>query len=1438
MGSTPKRARKRAEPSGAASLPSLTAEALAGFALLPQPVLLLDAESLAIIEANPAAERFYGWGREELLAMSIPDISQAANDARYRFSGVSAYKDDFTQRNRGGETLHVEMEPVRANYDGREVLLCVAHDVTARYQLARELLAREAANREVIQNANDIIYTHDLNGRFISGNRAAFELLGHEQSDLPNMSIEDVVIPEQRGRVLAAMQEKALGLRGAHTYELDVLHKDGRRLTLEVSSRTIFEDGRPVAVQGVARDVTERRRVDAALRESELKFRAVAESAPCAVLIYQGTRFVYANAMASEMTGYSTQELLDLDGFWKLATPEFQEVVRDRGTRRMAGENVPARYEFSICTRSGEERWVDFTASPISFSGKPAAAAMIFDVTERKRSEYALVQSEQLFRSLIENSSDVIAILDTACIVRYESPSIENLTGFSPGEIVGRVGFDFVHPDDLAGARVAFEKALTSTDAPHVRLRILRKDGSYASIEAVTNPLRSGDSVSGLLVSFRDIGERVSAESALRASEEKYRQLFQRNLAGVYVSRVDGTFIECNDSFAHIYGYRDRQEVLSGTAFRLYESTEERQRFIAQLRKAGYFSNKESLGRRKDGSTVWLLETASLMRDAETGEEVLQGTLVDITERKLAEQALLETEGKFRAVADTATSAIYIHNNERFLYVNRASQTISGYSEHELLHEIGPFDVVHPADHDLVLSRAEARRKGGRLPDRYEFRMLTKSGETRWLDFSASVTQFEGEDAILGTAFDITERKRVETMQSAMYRIAETAVRVEDLQEFFRATHEIVGELMYAKNYFIALVDPVTENLAYPYFVDEIDKAPDASYFSGRGLTRYILKTGESLRVRDEEFQQLVDRGAVESVGAPSVDWMGAPLKSGSQTFGVIVVQSYLEHVTFHEQDLEVLNFMAQHLSSAVLRKRNADALRDSEQQYRQLVQSAIYGIFRSGTRDNFLAVNPAMVRLLGYDSAEQILALNLGSEVFADREERAAVFQALHESGKLEGVEARWRRSDGKLITVRLSGRAVRDSAGEVEAFEVIAEDVTERRHLEDQLRQSQKMEAIGRLAGGVAHDFNNLLTVIKGYSELMMEEIRPEDPLRMELDEIQKAADRAATLTRQLLAFSRQQVMAPKVVDLNAIVNNMDKLLRRLLGEDVQLSATFDPDLGRVKADPGQIEQVIMNLAVNARDAMPLGGKLSIETANVDFDDTYAREHIAAKSGSYVMIAVTDSGTGMPPEVRQRIFEPFFTTKELGKGTGLGLSTVYGIVKQSDGYIWVYSEIGVGTSFKVYLPRVDAPADVIPQRQLSSGAHRGTETVLLVEDEDGVRALVRQVLHKHGYTVLEARHGGEALLQCERHAGDIQLLLTDVVLEQMSGRELAERLSVLRPSMKVLFISGYTDDAIIAHGVLAPGTAFLQKPFTTDALARKIRQVLDTISISAKVP
>jgi PAS domain S-box-containing protein len=392
-----------------------------------------------------------------------------------------------------------------------------------------------------------------------------------------------------------------------------------------------------------------------------------------------------------------------------------------------------------------------------------------------------------------------------------------------------------------------------------------------------------------------------------------------------------------------------------------------------------------------------------------------------------------------------------------------------------------------------------------------------------------------------------------------------------------------------------------------------------------------------------------------------------------------------------------------------------------------------------------------------------------------------------------------------------------------------IILNDVSERKRMEAQFLQAQKMEAVGQLAGGIAHDFNNLLTIIKGYSQLSLMELKEGAPLRGNIEEINKASDRASDLTHQLLAFSRRQILEMKVLDLNALLPGVEMMLRRVIGEDIELVTRLAEDLGRVQGDWGQIEQVIMNLAVNAKDAMPDGGKLTIETANAELDEAYARAHVAVTPGRHVMLSFSDTGVGMTPEVRERVFEPFFTTKERVKGTGLGLSTVYGIVKQSGGNIWVYSEPGKGTTFKIYLPRVDEPLEEVVERVAGGELHRGDETILVVEDNDEVREVTVRILSRQGYRVLEASQGLDAFLISAEHDGPIHLLLTDVVMPKMSGRELAKTLMSIRPRIKVLYMSGYTDNAIVHHGVLETGMDFIQKPFAVDVLARKVREVLD---------
>lgn len=505
-------------------------------------------------------------------------------------------------------------------------------------------------------------------------------------------------------------------------------------------------------------------------------------------------------------------------------------------------------------------------------------------------------------------------------------------------------------------------------------------------------------------------------------------------------------------------------------------------------------------------------------------------------------------------------------------------------------------------------------------------------------------------------------------------------------------------------------------------------------------------------------------------------------------------------------------------------------ALQRTEMSYRNLIEEAPYGICRLTDEGELLLVNRALAEMLGYASNEELRARNMKTDICENAGDHARLLELLREKDHVQGAEVQWRRKDGGSVNVRLGGRVDSDETGRL-YYEVLAENVTERIQFESQLRQIQKMQAIGQLAGGIAHDFNNLLMVMRGHLEILSTRLAPgaSAPARNNLDQLERATQRAAMLTRQLLAFSRQQVLQSRVLDVNRVITEMIEMLPRLIGENIEVSFRPGTRLRAVKADAGQLEQALLNLTVNARDAMPGGGRITIETCNVAIDDTYIHRRPVVRPGRYVVLTVSDTGCGMPQEIQSRIFEPFFTTKEKGKGTGLGLAMVYGIVKQSGGYVWAYSEVGHGATFKIYLPAVEQAVENSEPQASPLEKLEGTETILLVEDETSVRELISQYLRDMGHTVVEASHGAEALEVARRYQGPLDMLVTDMVMPKMSGRELADRLLEEHPQLKILFISGYTSDTAARHGILEGEMAFLQKPFGLRDLARKIREVLN---------
>ena len=760
-----------------------------------------------------------------------------------------------------------------------------------------------------------------------------------------------------------------------------------------------------------------------------------------------------------------------------------------------------------------------------------------------------------------------------------------------------------------------------------------------------------------------------------------------------------------------------------------------------------------------------------------------------------------------------------------FLFVNDSFTRILGYSAAELIGR--PLTYLHPPAEASVIREKFAsilREAGATVSCRCTLR--TKSGQWRWFDVIAINQSHEPHiGGILLSYQDVTEFARLEAQRMVLSNVVHALNETSNLDDLLQQIHGSLKKVVYAENFFVALHDPQTEMFHFPFFVDQFDPPPPPQRVA-RTCMAYVFRTGKACLIPQPEFDRLAAEGEMELVGSASPGWLGIPLKTPKATIGVLVVQHYENENAYDQRDLEFLDSAGAHIALAIERMRAEEAVRKSESMFRLLFAHTPLPMWVFDTETlGFLQVNEAATKQYGY-TEEEFRGMTIRA-VWPDGD--AASFEQRVEEWKQDGRQhGHWqhKKRDGKCFEVDVishkleyAGRAVRL---------VVAQDVSERVLLEGQLRQAQKMEAIGRLAGGVAHDFNNLLMVIKGHTELLLNVLPPADHVSRKIQQIDRSADRAAALTRQLLAFSRMQVLQPRAINLNSVVEEMGKLIPRLIGEDIELVVRISADLGTIRADASQMEQIIMNLAVNSRDAMPNGGRFTIETSNVELDDLYRAAHPIVQSGKYVLLAVSDNGSGMDAETQAHIFEPFFTTKEQGKGTGLGLATVYGVVKQSGGFIWVYSEIGKGTTFKIYLPRVDEAAALIPLVQMSKQVFRGTETVLLAEDERDVREVAREFLESAGYQVLEAAGAEAALKIAMEHAGAIDLLITDMVMPGISGQELARKMRNLRKGIKVIYMSGYSEHAAGEAAKCDVEAVVLTKPFSRSILLRTLREVL----------
>jgi PAS domain S-box-containing protein len=992
---------------------------------------------------------------------------------------------------------------------------------------------------------------------------------------------------------------------------------------------------------------------------------------------------------------------------------------------------------------------------------------------------------------LADDLAHIVWIASADGTTHYLNRYGREFLGLAASEAGDQAWLRLVHPDDAALVRHGWGEAVRTGTPYELEYRLRRADGEYRWIVERGLPHRgAGGQILKWVGTCTDIEAQKRAAASLQKSDERYRRLFDNALNGFALCElvtdtdghpVDFVYLEVNQAFERLTGLA-AAEVLGRRVTGVIPGIQatgviERYGQVVLTREPARFE-----------VTVPALHRSFDVAALAIGERRFAAIFTDITERKRAEQQLEQEKAFSDTLLASLPGMVYVMDRDgRLVRWNREYQEVVAGSGEELL-GTDALSAILDEDRALLAQRIRGLFEG-RGFDQVEARVRNPRGEVRDYIFSGQRVDLAGDQYLVGTGLDVTDRKR-----------AEEALRISD--ERFRRYFELgligIAITSPAKGY-IEVNDQLCEILGYE-------------------RSELLQKTWTEITHPEDVAADVAHFNHVLAGELDGYSMEKRVIRKGGQVIHAAVAVNCVRR-----RDGSVDYFVA--LLQDITERKRAEA---EQARLGRVVEQTTESIVITDPDGSIIYVNPAFERVSGYTRAETI---GQNPRILKSGQQDAAFYRRMWDTlarGEVWTGRIVNRRKDGSLYQEDATIGPVRDTSGRLVNYVAVKRDVTNEMRLEQQLLHAQKMEAVGRLAGGVAHDFNNILGVIMGYAEMTRRRLPAGDPLKEKVDQIFEAAERAAGLTRQLLTFSRRQVLHPQIIDVNGIISDMKKLLPRLIGEDIELTTLLEPGLGNVNADPGQLEQLIMNLAVNSRDAMPEGGRLTIETQNASFDVDYVARHPLARPGRYVMLAVSDTGMGMDAETQSHVFEPFFTTKEVGKGTGLGLATVYGIVKQSEGFIWLYSEPGVGTTFKIYLPRVDG--EVVPtRREAVAPLARGNETVLLIEDEPSLRDVLCESLEGGGYTLLVARDGPEALKIAGEHAGPIQLIVTDVIMPGMTGVEAVKHITLTRPEAKVLYISGYTDEAIAKHGVLSPGAVLLSKPFTPDDLFRTLRELLE---------
>ncbi len=1106
--------------------------------------------------------------------------------------------------------------------------------------------------------------------------------------------------------------------------------------------------------------------------------------------------FLFANAAAERLSGYTPEELLSLN-LWALVVQDYHALVRDRLQQRAAGAVADSSLEVEIWRKDRRRVWLELNLSSVKDATERLVAVHgeARDITQRKRAEVALHGSKQYLQHIIDNTREVIFQIDLQGRFVFVNATAEKFSGYTPDQLLQMRIVDVVAPayhelvHDRLRQRIAGNIAESSVD-----FEIRHRDGHQLWAELTTSGVVDAEAqLIALQGVVRDITARKRAELAVQASKHYLQRIIDTTREVIFQIDLKGNFIFANAAATRLSGYTPEQlmhmnvlDVVTADYHPLVLSR-------LQARAAGHSaeSDVEFLIRHEAGHSVWAELTTSGVLDADGQLVAVQAVVRDITARKRAELAVHGSQQHLQRIIDNTREVIFqIDLQGRFLFANATAERLSGFTPEQLL-GMNVLDVVAPEYHELVRARLHQRSTGQVAASSVEFEIRCRDASRVWAELTTSgVVDAQGQlTAVQGVVRDISERKRAEEALRASQALY--CSLVEHLPQcVFRKDRE--GRFLFCNQRF-------ADDVGRP--VAEILGQTDAAFFPPHLAQAYrqddlsVMETGQTLDKTEEHRTVEGRKMFVQIVKTPLRDAAGA----------IVGIQGIFWDIS---------------------ERLRTDA---SAARLAMAVEQAAEPIVITDAEARILYVNPAFEQITGYTRRETYgqnpRLLKSGKQ---DLDFYRRMWATLG-TGQVWHGHFINRRKDGSLIEEEATISPVLNAEGVVSNYVAVQRDVTREVALEAQNRQAAKMEAVGRLASGVAHDFNNQLLVMRGFTEIVLAHLPPDHPLQEDLHEIQQAARRSADLVRQLLTFSRQQTIAPVELDVNAAISGSLKMLGRLIGENIRLHFVPQPDLGHVFMDPSQLDQIVANLAVNARDAIADTGHLFIETAlrRIPSSDQPA-QGTAAAPGDYVVLTFRDDGAGMTPEIQSHIFEPFFTTKGVGKGTGMGLATVYGIVTQNNGTIAVHSAPGQGATFTICLPR-SSEAACDATTETAECIPPGTETILLAEDEASALNLIQSMLKQQGYKVLPASTAAEALRLCEHHAEPIHLLLTDVVMPELGGKGLAERVQVLRPGIRVLYMSGYPEDSLERHGHLPAGLHVMQKPFTAAALAQRIRAALD---------